>query len=199
MKMHRRDFVVALGAAATAARAPKSLSATPDNPYDILIRGQYANDIQLVHQQTGKYFGVDFRPTDMPTTWALRLGRYVGRYNGKDVDLHGYWIFRKDANQCWQAVNYGNNRLDYWNKDGRRVGNPEDWELFSFEEVSRENRTVKIYATAYVSLRSSYPGQRPNPDGWSFYINIAREKFRCSAKKANAAVFTVRFPNEPHP
>ncbi len=90
-------------------------------------------------------------------------------------------------------MNYGNNRLDYWNKDGRRSGNPEDWELFSFEPVSKDDRTVKIYATAYVSLRSSFPGQRPNPTGWNFYVNLVRDQFRCSANQANAAVFIVKF------
>lgn len=157
--------------------------------YRDLINGQYANNVLFVQQVGGLFFGNNFRLSESPTTWRLRLGRYKGRYSGKNVDIHGYWIFRSDAKMCWQAVNYGDGALQYWNEDGRATGSPQDWELFSFREVDEDTSTVKIYNAAYKARRSADDLHYADHN----FINLVGDTFSCNDKEEHAAIFTVKF------
>jgi hypothetical protein len=193
MKISRREFIAGT-AALSVSGIGSSLQAQPD-PYDVLIAGQYANDVQFIQQEAGKYLGVDYKLAESPSTWTLQMGRYPGKYNGHPVDLHGYWIFRKGLRRCIQAVNYGAGPLDTWNKDSRASGNPEDWELFTFEKVSKQDRTVKIYNTAYVAHREFSTGEHFASD-WRYYINLVGNSFSCNDTGNHAAIFIVKFgPN----
>ena len=70
-----------------------------------------------------------------------------GRYN----NLQGYWMFHPTENRCWQAVN-ANGPLRYWNEDGQAAGNPEDWELFVFENTGGGNVRIKNVYGKYVAF-----------------------------------------------
>lgn len=153
----------------------KAKAAGSIDRYDTLIEHQYANRIRLLRQAGGQYLGANFMLSAGPTDWMLRLGRYQGATGGHTYVLHGYWIFRPDANMCWQARN-ASGPLDYWNKDGKAVGNPEDWELFRVDAVSKADQTVKIYNAKSKS-----------------YIGLVNQTFACDEAKANAAVFQVEF------
>jgi hypothetical protein len=158
------------------------------DPYDVLLSGQYADRIRFIRQVGGQFLGADFRLTATPTDWLLRLGRYVGNYFGHPVDLHGYWVYRPDANKCWQAVNRGDGALQYWNDDGRASGPPEDWELFTFTAVNRADRTVKINNTSAPTFRL-FGGGGPE----RFFVNLVGDVFSCNDTSAHAAVFVVEF------
>ena len=145
--IRRRDFLGRTMAVAGAAAI--SGAALAQDPYDLLIGGQYANSVTFIAQAAGQYFGDNFTLSpSQPVRWQLRLGRYSGRYQGHAVDLHGYWIFHPDGRRCWQAVKRGNGPLAFWNQDRKAGGGPEDWELFSFAAVSKNDKTVKIYNTS---------------------------------------------------
>ncbi len=93
-----------------------------------------------------------------------------GSYNG----LHGYWIFKPSIRQCWQAVLNAGSYLRFWNADGQASGNPEDWELFTFEAADAGANQVVI--------RQIY-GQ---------YVNFVGGVFKSNAPtKGQAAVFFV--------
>src|SRR5262249_49128550 len=133
----------------------------------------------LLQQVGGKYLGINFTLSDRPTDWLLKLGRYQGALPGRvALDLHGYWVFRADGvNQCWQAVNGGGAGLAYWNSDGRAIGIPENWELFTFEQVSRDSNTVRIKNV-----------------GSDYYFGLVGDSFSCNERQANATLFVVQFP-----
>ena len=160
--------------------------------YDDLIAGQYANDLKLIAQVRGLYFSQDFRLSNTPTTWRLRLGGYPGKYDGHPVDIHGYWIYLPGTNKCWQAINRGGGPLQYWNEDGKAAGNPEDWEIFQFEAVDKHAGTVKISNPSYVILRA-VTGQHPNTMTTPNYINLVGDQFSCNDSSPNAAIFRVEF------
>lgn len=162
--------------------------------FQTLIAGQYANDLKLIEQIGGRYFGPNFTLSDTPSSWTLQLGRYPGRYNGCSVDLHGYWIFLPGARKCWQAVERGGGELRYWNQDGQARGNPEDWELFTFEAVDPSAQTVKIANASYVPFRTCITGHVPNPRDNRNYINLVGNRFSCNDNAEHAAVFRVEFP-----
>ena len=109
--------------------------------YDDLIAGQYLGAIKYIQTLGGLYFGIDFKTSQNPTPWNLRQGRYQGRLHGAKLDLHGYWIFRTDAEMCWQAVNGGGDGLVYWNQDGKaNPAVPENWELFNVPDPHMQFR-----------------------------------------------------------
>jgi hypothetical protein len=84
-------------------------------------------------------------PSSTPSIWhRLEALDDKGFYSAhQDVDLHGYWIYRTDANQCWQVQGGTCGPLTFWNKDGRAQGNPDNWELFNFVAVNKNQGTVK--------------------------------------------------------
>ena len=136
-----------------------------------LVSGNYFGALRLqygVHAYFNYQFGLTNTSRPPFPTWVTQRGTY-GR-------LTGYWIFRSDARQCWQAVNT-NGPLDMWNKDGHAKGNPEDWELFVFELVDLAN--------SYVRVRNIY-GAYVRFDGPS-------NRFRCDGNQANAANLIVEF------
>jgi hypothetical protein len=191
-RMHttsRRRFLQLAGAS-TVVLADTVLA---QDPFESLINNQYANRVRFLRQAGGQYFGADFRLAPTPTEWLLKLGRYPGRYQGTAVDLHGYWIFRTDANQCWQAVNRGGGPLKYWNADGRAAGNPEDWELFSFSAVDRSERTVKIFNTSWATYRRAVGSLPDRRRDWRNHIGLTGETFSCNESEQNAAIFVVEF------
>jgi hypothetical protein len=187
MTLSRRSFI---GGATLSVAATNGFA---QDPYDTLIAGQYANDVQFISQIGGQYLGDNFQLSTTPTPWTLRLGRYPGRINGTRVDWHGYWIYKKGVNQCWQAVNHGGGALVFWNQDGRARGNPEDWELFMFEKVDKNARTLKIYNSAYVPYRTIIEGHVPNPSDCRNYVNLVGTQFSCNDNSQHAAIFTVKF------
>lgn len=160
--------------------------------YDDLIAGQFSNDLSLIEHVGGLYFGAGFDLSSMSTPWRLRLGRYQGKYSGHPVDIHGYWIYLAGAGKCWQAVERGGGALRYWNEDGKATGNPEDWELFSFEAVDREAGTVKISNASYVVLRTVL-GMHPDPNSTPNYVSLTGNSFSCNDSRPNAAIFRVVF------
>jgi hypothetical protein len=162
-------------------------------PYDALIQGQFSNRIRGLRQLGGRYLGADFSLTEQPVAWSLQLGRYVGAYGGQSVDISGYWIFRGDGlHQCWQAERRGGGKLRYWNDDGLAQGEPEDWELFGFEQVNRTSRTVKIYNRAFLPFQSML-GAHPNPTTAPYYVGLVGNSFVCNVNAAQAAIFVVEF------
>lgn len=165
--------------------------ASADN-YDDLIANRYLGTVRL-QQVGGSYVGLDFKATTTPTTWLLKSGHYKGRltfvkgsWKGEgvhqDVDLHGYWIYRTDANQCWQVQGGSGGSLVYWNQDGKAHGDPENWELFTFNLVNKSQGTVII--------QTSISDFKPLP-GW---VSLVNNQFACLAnQKLYAAVFKVTF------
>jgi hypothetical protein len=173
----RRREICKLGAFwfAQALFARKSLAAAPDL-YDTLIAGQYANSLRL-RQVAGKYLDHDFKLSDARALWVLNLGFYKGRWQDRPVDFKGYWIFNPDGRRCWQAANGRGPKIAYWNQDGRAAGNPEDWELFTFQAVDKNNQTVRIHTT----------------NGGN-YVRLVRDTFSLQTQKpAEAAIFVVEF------
>jgi hypothetical protein len=156
------------------------------DPYDTLIIGQWANRIRLLQQIGGQHLQENFTLGTTAADWLLRVGRYRGRQGGRPVDTHGYWIFKGNGERkCWQRVSrrQGGDRtpigtLRYWNEDGRAVGDPEDWELFVFEQVSRLDRTVKIRWARSTTT----------------YVGLVGTVFSCNSPAARAAIFRVEFP-----
>jgi hypothetical protein len=172
MQLHRRAFVA--GAVGIGFGTTTTVSAQPD-PYDMLIAGQYANKVKFLEQAGGLFIGPNLQLTSNSTDWLLKLGRYIGREHGQPVDWHGYWIFRPDARLCWQAVNSGGGALDFWNRDGKAAGDPEDFELFNFIPVSKPQKTVKIQAIH------------------GYFVGLVGNTFNCSEHVDHAAIFTVQF------
>lgn len=198
MLITRRAFITGTSVSTLAMLANRARGQQPD-PYQTLLMGQYANDLQLLQQEGGLYMGDNFQLSSTPMTWTLRLGRYPGRYNDHNVDLHGYWIYKKNVNQCWQAVNYGGGPLAFWNADGRARGNPEDWELFTFEKVDQNSdaqHTVRISNSAYTTHMTWMTGHVPNTS--PCYVNLVGNTFQCSDIQQNGAVFIVAFPTSPN-
>ncbi|MBS4168351.1 hypothetical protein [Parachlamydia sp. AcF125] len=129
---------------------------------------------------------------------ALRLGYYSGRYldhnfglssvhddstkqsftwitqRGSYEQLLGYWIFRANTYQCWQAVR-ANGPLILWNPESHAKSNPEDWELFVFEYANPAGTEVFI---------RNIHGR---------YVRYASPVFVCDADRANAASFVPEF------
>jgi hypothetical protein len=171
MKINRRQFVYLTGAALL---QPAVSLAQPD-PYDTLIQGQYANRIRFLQQAGGLYLGQDFKLTSTPTEWLLRIGEYKGKFHGEPVEFHGYWIYRTDANMCWQAQNDGGGGLAYWNQDGKATDLPGDREIFNLVAVDKQQRTVKI----------SHKGRN--------YVGLIGDSFSCHESITNAAIFIVQF------
>jgi len=162
------------------------------DPFDVLIDGQYANDVQFVRQEGGLFLGPNFDLAAAPTPWTLRLGRYDGKYHNTPVNLRAYWIYKKSVNMCWQAENRGGGSLKFWNQDGHAAGSPEDFELFSFYAVDRRKRTLKIFNPSYhrylEALNGAYNGTND-----PCYVNLVGNTFMCNDSFANAAIFTARF------
>jgi hypothetical protein len=111
---------------------PAKVAQLVSGTYFQAIRLGYGADVYLNNQ-----FGLSTKPaanTFPSITWVLRQGSYG--------PLRAYWIFRSDANQCWQAVG-ANGPLAMWNADGLAQGPPEDWELFLFEIADSEGTQVR--------------------------------------------------------
>jgi hypothetical protein len=173
VQLTRRSFLTVTGLTATSLGLPRLAKA--QDPYETLIAGQFANRIRLLQQVGGQFLQRDFTLGSTPTDWMLQLGQYRGKINDKAVDWSGYWIFHPTARRCWQAAA---GDLRYWNADGRAVGNPEDWELFTFHRVNTADRTVRIKNT-------------PTSGGW---VSLVGSRFKCNGSgPAQAAVFVVQF------
>ena len=131
-----------------------------------LVNGQYFNAIRLGYG-VGTYLTHSFYalPDQGNSIWVPQKGQYNA--------LTGYWIFRNDCHQCWQAVNC-NGPLALWNSDGHAQGNPEDWELFIFELVDANTGSVRV--------RNIY----------GRYVRYG-SPFVCDADANNSATFTVEF------
>jgi hypothetical protein len=185
----RREFIAAASAGVIVAAASPSavLAQRQLDQYDVLIQGQFANRLRLLQQVGGQFLQVDFTLGGTGTDWRLQLGRYRGRVNDRPVNVTGYWIYHPDSNvnKCWQAgLDNGQRPLRYWNNDGRAAGSPEDWELFTFEAVNRQDMTVKI-------RNSRFP---------LVYVSLVGTRFDCNGRGARqAAIFKVEFPNPPTP
>jgi hypothetical protein len=78
-------------------------------------------------------------------TWQATYGKYN--------DLKGYWITFINDKECWQAVKTCG-PLDFWNKDHKATGSPEDWELFVF--VRAGDGKVKIQNIYGCFVRYNY-------------------------------------------
>ena len=129
--------------------------------YGGLIRLRYASG-------EGQYLSTAFGLTPDLTTWQMQIGKHN--------ELKGYWIFRMDVRQAWQAEN-ANGPLRYWNADGLARGNPEDYELFLFEIADSAAGTV---------LLQNVRGR---------YVRYRAPSFVCDAERGDAAAFTVEFPS----
>jgi len=107
-----------------------------------LVQGTYFRAARLT-DGAGQYLDYNLRFSSTPTSWSLQQGIYN--------QYPGYWIFRTDVNQCWQAQNT-NGPLVYWNKDGLAHWPPQDWELFRFEFADTGQYVVakNIYGTNYL-------------------------------------------------
>jgi hypothetical protein len=191
MSIDRRTFI-GIGLAAVAAEAIPAFAAPPD-PYDALVSGQYAGEIRIRLQGGGLYLGQDFKLSGTPATWRLRLGHYPGEYNGHGVDLHGYWIYKQNANQCWQAVNGGGGALQYWNADGKAKGSPEDYELFTFRQHDHNSRTIKIFNTSFDPRFTWNTGHVPEPEQERCYVGLTGDTFRCDRTLAQSEIFVIEF------
>src|SRR5262245_19646287 len=186
--MTRRRFL-----SATAATAAWTRVSWAQDPFDSLIQGQYANRLRFVRQAGGQYLGDRFKLSATPTEWLLKLGRYAGRYRGQAVDLRAYWIFKPNANVCWQAINRGGGALQYWNQDGRAVGNPEDWELFTFDVVNKGQKTVKIYNASFAAYAKAIGTWQKDQTKVRCYVDLVGDTFSCKGNVSEAAVFSVEF------
>lgn len=144
------------------------------NPYDTLIKGQYAAPIRL-KQAGGRYLGHNFDLTAAADVWSLEIGAYDWHTGGKVIPYRGYWIFTPDGVKCWQAAGGAGPKLQYWNEDGRAAGNPQDWEIFNFEAVSPQDGTVRI---KHKSGR---------------YVHLVGNTFQLANGRDDAAVFTPEF------
>lgn len=139
-----------------------------------LVAGQYFGAYRLGYgagQYLNNTFGLSSISQDTSLqsfTWINEAGSYPS-YN-----LHGYWIFRTNIHQCWQAVN-ANGPLVLWNKDGKAKGNPEDWELFVYEFADSEHSSVFV------------------KNIWGRYVRYASPHFVCDSNQANAAAFYPEF------
>lgn len=178
----RRSFclsAVALGLGSSMDRSEAQQN--PDLDYDALINGQYANRIRL-RQVGGYYMDSNFRLSSSPETWTLVLGRYDGKMQGVPVHWTGYWIFNPEGTKCWQAVNY-NGPLHYWNEDTKATGYPQDWELFKFEKLNPQLKTVRI----------------KNAVNTGGYVGLVGNQFDANHPQSSAAIFYVEFDSTPPP
>jgi len=168
--MNRRRVIGGVGAALLTGNFSEAASAD----YNALISGQYANNL-ILQQVGGLYFQKDLTLGPSQYPWRLTLGQYNWMNDGHLTIFTGYWVFRTDAHQCWQAANDGGGGLDFWNQDGKAMGPPQDWELFNFEAANAAQGTVRI--------------KHKN----NSYIGLFGNNFTCSAGLSNAAVFNPVF------
>lgn len=137
-----------------------------------LVNGTYFGAFRLGYH-AGEYLNNHFTLSNAQQDWSRQSFTWVtkqGTYNA----MSGYWVFRCDANQCWQAVNTSG-PLALWNTDGRARGNPEDWELFVFEFANPEHTQVFV------------------KNVYGRYVRYQGPSFVCDADRAHAASFIPEF------
>lgn len=137
-----------------------------------LVEGKYFGAFRLGYH-AGEYLNDRFQlnfstqdATKQSFTWVTKQGRYN--------QLTGYWIYRPNINQCWQAVKC-DGPLVFWNADGHAKGNPEDWELFVIEYANDTHTEVCV--------RNIY----------GRYVRYAAPYFVCDANRSDAAAFVPEF------
>lgn len=133
-----------------------------------LVQGNLPNGKAIrLNAGANQYLDYTLSLSAAGSAWSVQQGRYN--------QFSGYWIFREDLDQCWQAQNT-NGPLVYWNADGIAQWPPEDWELFVFQFAPGSQSSVvakNIYGTNY--------------------MRISGTKFSCDGTLVNAMVWNVEF------